>query len=132
MAELNVPGTWFQLAIIKTDTGYLIGDCGLHCLKDEPRQMEIGITLAPRYQGRQYADEIAECLLQYCFATLDKHRVVAYIDVLNRSAIALCLRLGFRREGHFVEHRWFKGRWQSEYLFAMLKREWADAAHQRP
>jgi len=35
--------------------------------------------------------------------------------------------MGFRQEAHFVEHRWFKNRWQSEYLFAMLKREWEDA-----
>jgi RimJ/RimL family protein N-acetyltransferase len=130
-AEPNVPGTWFQLAIIKTDTGCMIGDCGLHCLKDDPRQMEIGITLAPRYQGRRYADESVECLLQYCFATLDKHRVFAYIDVLNRSAVALCLRSGFRQEAHFLEHRWFKDRWQSEYVFAMLKREWENTTARR-
>ena len=130
-AEPNIPGTWFQLGIIKSDTGCMIGDCGLHCPKDDPRQMEIGITLAPRFQGHRYADEAAECLLQYCFATLDKHRVFAYIDVLNRSAIALCLRMGFRQEAHFVEHRSFKGKWQSEYVFAMLKREWEifDAHH---
>ncbi len=131
-AEPNIPGTWFQLAIIKTDTGCLIGDCGLHCPKDEPRQMEIGITLAPCYQGRRYADEAAECLLQYCFTTLDKHRVFAYIDVSNRSAIALCVRVGFRQEAHFVEHRWFKNHWQSEYVFAMLKRDWENAPTRRP
>ena len=131
IAEPNVPGTWFQLAIIKTDTECLIGDCGLHCPKDEPHQMEIGITLAPRYQGHRYADEAAECILQYCFTILDKHRVFAYIDVLNRSAIALCVRMGFRREAHFVEHRWFKNRWQSEYVFAMLKREWENPTHPR-
>jgi RimJ/RimL family protein N-acetyltransferase len=130
-AEPNVPGTWFQLAIIKTDTGCMIGDCGLHCLKDDPRQMEIGITIAPRYQGHRYADEAAKCLLEYCFATLGKHRVFAYIDVLNRSAVALCLRASFRQEAHFVEHRWFKNRWQSEYVFAMLKREWKDAPAQQ-
>jgi RimJ/RimL family protein N-acetyltransferase len=131
-AEPNIPGTWFQLAIIKTDTGCMIGDCGLRCPKDEPRQMEIGITLAPHFQGRRYADEAAECLLEYCFTTLDKHRVLAYIDVSNRSAIALCVRLGFRQEAHFVEHRWFKSQWQSEYVFAMLKRDWEKASARRP
>jgi RimJ/RimL family protein N-acetyltransferase len=130
-AEPNIPGTWFQLAIVKTDSGCLIGDCGLHCPKAEPRQMEIGITVSPRFQGHRYADEAAECLLRYCFATLDKHRVFAYIDVLNRSAIALCLRMGFRQEAHLVEHRWFKNRWQSEYVFAMLKREWEMRLRER-
>jgi RimJ/RimL family protein N-acetyltransferase len=130
-AEPNVPGTWFQLAIVKTDTGCVIGDCGLHCPKDDPRQMEIGITLSPHHQGRRYADEAVECLLQYCFDTLDKHRVFAYIDVLNRSAIALCSRMNLRQEAHFLEHRWFKNRWQSEYVFAILKREWENAPARR-
>ena len=125
-SEPNIPGTWFQLAIVKTATDCVIGDCGLHCQKDNPCQMEIGITLAPRYQGYRYADEVVECLLQYVFGSLKKHRVFANIDVLNRSAVALCLRMGFRQEAHFLEHRWFKGKWQSEYVFAMLKREWED------
>jgi len=35
-------------------------------------------------------------------------------------------RLGFRREGHFVENLLFKGQWGSEYYYAMLKREWEN------
>jgi RimJ/RimL family protein N-acetyltransferase len=123
-AEPNIPGTWLQLAIVQSATGDLIGDCGLHCRKEDPRQMEIGITLAPRHQGHRYADEAIECLLDYVFGRLEKHRVFAAIDVLNLPAIALCRRLGFRQEAHFVENLWFKGAWGSEYAFAMLKREW--------
>ena len=125
-AEPNIPGTWFQLAIVSAATGNLIGDCGLHCQKRDPRQMEIGITLAPSHQGHRYADEAIECVLHYVFDTLDTHRVFANIDVLNRSAIALCQRLKFRQEAHFVDHLWFKGRWSSEFVFAMLKREWQE------
>src|SRR5688572_19814767 len=55
--EPNVPGTWFQLAIVLAATGALVGDCGLHCREEEPRQMEVGITLAPVHQGRGYATE---------------------------------------------------------------------------
>ena len=29
-----------------------------------------------------------------------------------------------QRRGHFVEHVWFKGAWGSEFLFALLLREW--------
>lgn len=125
-AEFDVPGTWFQLAIVHAATGSVIGDCGLHCRKEDPRQMEIGITLSPRHQGRGFADEAVGCLLNYLFGCLDKHRVFASTDVLNRSAVALCRRLGFRQEAHLVEHLWFKGRWGSEYVFAMLKREWEE------
>lgn len=124
--EPNTPGTWFQLAIVSAATSGLIGDCGLHCQKSDPRQMEIGITLAPSHQGRRYADEAVECVLRYVFGSLDTHRVFAAVDVLNRSAIALCRRLRFRQEAHFVDHLWFKGQWSSEFVFAMLKREWED------
>ena len=122
--EPNIPGTWLQIAIIEASSGIMIGDCGLHCRKDDPRQMEIGITFSPRHQGCGYAGEAVKCLLDYVFGDLDKHRVSATTDVLNRSAIALFLRAGFRQEAHFVEHLWFKGRWGSEFVFAILKREW--------
>ena len=131
-AEIDVPGTWFQLAIVQTATGGVIGDCGLHCGQEDSRQMEIGITLSPRHQGRRYADEAVKCLLNYLFGSLDKHRVFAVADVLNRPAIALCRRLGFRQEAHHVEHLWFKGQWGSEYVFAMLKREWEERQAPQP
>jgi RimJ/RimL family protein N-acetyltransferase len=129
-AEFDVPGTWFQLAIIEAATGDFIGDCGLHCPKDEPRQMEIGITLSSRHQGRGYATEVVEGLLGWLFGRLDKHRVFASTDVLNYSAAALFRRLGFREEAQLVESLWFKGQWGSEYLFALLKREWEERGSQ--
>jgi len=123
-SQPGIPGTWFQLAIVNAATGSLIGDCGLHCRKEDPRQMEIGITLSPLSQGRRFADEAVECLLEFVFGSLEMHRVFASVDVLNRSAVALCRRLGFRQEAHHVEHLWFKGQWGSEYVFALLRQEW--------
>lgn len=129
-AEPDIPGTWFQLAMVEAATGAFIGDCGLHCPKDNSLQMEIGITLSPLHQGRGYATEAMECLLSHLFGTLDKHRVFATTDVLNRPAAALFRRLGFRQEAHLVESPWCKGQWSSEYVFAMLRREWEEHSGQ--
>ena len=63
-------------------------------------------------------------MLDYLFAELDLHRVIAITDVENVSSFSMLDRLGFRREGHFVENLMFKGQWASEYHYAMLKREW--------
>lgn len=122
--EPGVPGTWFQLAIVETTTNSLVGDCGMHCNQEEPRQIELGITLAPDRQGRGYATEALLCVLGFIFDTLEKHRVSAITSAENLAAASLFRRLGFRQEAHLIEHRWVKGAWESEFVFALLKREW--------
>ena len=122
----DTPGTWFQLGIVSVTSGQLIGDCGLHFRQDEPRQVELGITLGPAHQRCGFAFEALESVLQYVFGSLGKHRVIAVTDTENRAAANLFARLGFRREGHFIEHIWFKGAWGSEFLFALLRREWQE------
>lgn len=123
-SEPGVPGTWFQLAIVEKATGSIVGDCGLHCRQDDPRQMEVGITLAPSHQARGYATEALGCVLDFVFGTMGKHRVSAVTDAENARAASLFRRLGFRQEAHFIEHLWYKGYWDSEFVFALLRREW--------
>ncbi len=120
----DVPGTWFQFAITRATDGTLVGDCGLHFLREDPRQVELGITLSPAHQGQGLAAEALGLVLDYLFGQLGKHRVMATTDADNEAAAALFVRLGFRREGHFVENVWFKDRWGSEFSFALLRREW--------
>ncbi|HUR47002.1 MAG TPA: GNAT family protein [Candidatus Saccharimonadales bacterium] len=120
----GVPGTWFQFAILERETGRMIGDCGLHCLQENARLMEVGITLAPAAQKQGFATEALICLLDFVFGTLQAHRVSGVTDVENAAAASLFLHLGFRKEAQFTEHRWYKGHWDSEFVFAMLQREW--------
>jgi RimJ/RimL family protein N-acetyltransferase len=123
---LDTPGTWFQLGIVSMATGQLVGDCGLHFRQDDPRQVELGITMAPAHQRCGFATEALGSVLEYVFGTLGKHRVFAVTDAENRAAASLFRKLGFRQEGHCVEYVWFKGAWSSEYLFALLYREWQE------
>ena len=120
----DIPGTWLQLALVLSEPATVIGDCGIHFRENDPRQVELGITLAPAYQGRGLAAEALTAVLDYVFGRLGKHRVSAVTDTKNHAAASLFRRLGFRQEAHYVEHIWYKGTWGSEYLFAMLRREW--------
>jgi len=128
----GIPGEWFQFAIEAKDYGGLVGDCALHVLDEDPRQAEIGFTLAPDHQGIGYMTEAIELLLDYVFEDLRKHRVFALTDVKNERAIALLERLHFRREGTFVESVWFKRRWASEHLYAVLHHEWFPEGEEEP
>jgi len=120
----DTPGTWLQLALVLSATGAVIGDCGIHFRGDDSRQVELGITLAPAHQHRGLAAEALGVVLEYIFGTLGKHRASAVTDAENHAVNRLLRRLGFRQEAHYVENIWFKGQWGSEYLFALLRREW--------
>jgi RimJ/RimL family protein N-acetyltransferase len=123
-AEFGNVDSWLQLMIVLTREDTIIGDCGIHFLSNPTNQVELGITLDPRYQHRGFAFESLEAVLSCLFDSQEIHRVSATTDVDNRAAQKLLQRLGFRREAHFVENIWFKRRWGSEYVFAMLWREW--------
>ena len=119
----NVQGEWFQAAIEESSTGEMVGDTAYFLKKDDPPAY-IGCTIARPHWRKGFGIEAARRLLDYLFAELDLHRVIAITDVENVPSFSVLDRLGFRREGHFVENLMFKGQWASEYHYAMLKREW--------
>lgn len=123
---IGTPGAWTQIAIEESATGALLGDCALHVRADDPRQAEIGFTLARGSQGRGFAAEAVRTLLDFAFGTLGLHRVIAITDAKNAAAARLLERVGFRREGHYIQNVWFKGAWGDELSFALLRDEWAQ------
>lgn len=129
--EPDMPGTWYQLAITLRETGELVGDCGLHFPTERQGQAEVGITLAPAHQGRGYATEALERVLEYLFSDLGKHRVYATVDPRNAASIALLERVVMRREGHLRESAWVKGEWADDVIYAMLEKEWRSRRRSR-
>jgi RimJ/RimL family protein N-acetyltransferase len=126
-----VAGSWLQLGLTDLETGELVGDCGIHFVEGDGRQVELGITLSPGYQRRGLAAEAVGRVLGYAFGPLGMHRVWAVTDAENHAAARLFRRVGFRREAHYVENVWFKGGWGSEFLFAMLRGEWEETEASR-
>ncbi|WBQ06678.1 GNAT family N-acetyltransferase [Kribbella sp. CA-293567] len=117
------PG-WFQYAIDLD--GQLVGDLGLNTC-DNLRQAELGYTLAPAYQGRGYATEAVNGLLEHLFTERGLHRVSAECDARNLSSVRLLERVGFRQEGFRPENSWFKGEWTDDLLFGLLRSSWQSA-----
>ena len=125
----GTPGEWFQIAIELKETGMLVGDCALKIEEHDERQAEIGYSLSRAYQRRGIASEAVSRVLEYAFETLELHRVIAIADCENVASFTLLERLGLRREGHFRQNVWFKGKWGDEYLYAMLQEEWLNIHH---
>lgn len=124
------PGRWFPVAIESKSSGETLGECAFFWLEDG-QQAQIVITLATRHQRQGYAREALERLLEYLFEDLKLHRVQASADVENHAAWHLMIQLGMRLEGQSIESRWLKGRWSSEYHYALLQGEWREGRGSR-
>lgn len=122
----DVPGSWFQLALEDLTSKRVIGDIGIHFLDTEAvgEQVEIGYTLHKDYRGKGFATEALTAVISHLFHILGKHRITASIDPKNTKSIALIERLGFRKEAHFKEGLFFKGKWVDDAVYALLAKEW--------
>lgn len=122
--SINIVDTWYQLTIIEKETNVLIGDIGLHFIDAENKQVEIGCTLNKEYQGKGYATEALEGIIDYLFMTLNKHRIMASVDPRNHKSLKLLERIGFRKEAHFKKSLFINNEWVDDIIYAILQEEW--------
>jgi [ribosomal protein S5]-alanine N-acetyltransferase len=127
--QADEPRDVFQLAItLPAEGGRLIGSCGVRVNERTLREGNIGYELNPAYWARGYATEAARAMLDYGFAELGLHRIWAQCNADNTASAHVLEKLGMRREAHFREHDYFKGRWWGSLIYALLDHEWRAAA----
>lgn len=121
MTDPTEPG-WFQYAIERDGT--MIGDIGVNT-HENLMQADIGYTLATAHQGHGYATEAVHRMLRHLFTDRGLRRVSAECDARNERSAKLLTRLGFRQEGHRIEHTWIKGEWTDDLLFGLLAKDFS-------
>ena len=122
-----IPGEWVQFGIENVCTGELVGDCAVYLQIADSRIAEIGITISDLHQRQGYAKECMRGLINFLFQEKGVHRIIETVDTENTASIKMLKSLSFRQEAHFIESVFFKGRWGSEYQYAMLKKEWEES-----
>ncbi|GEN74569.1 GNAT family N-acetyltransferase [Chryseobacterium hagamense] len=120
----NQPESWYQVLITDRETAAVIGDMGIHFFGSENLQVELGITLDIRHQGKGYAAEALKGLISCLFTDLQKHRIIASVDPDNRASLRLMERVGLRKEGHFIKSLFWKNKWVDDVIYAILREEW--------
>jgi RimJ/RimL family protein N-acetyltransferase len=123
--EINITGTWFQLAVLLNESSELIGDIGIHFLESGTNEVELGCTLSKTHQGKGYATEALTETISYLFNELNKQQIFAYIDPLNQSSIVLFKRLDFSELNQLQENKAARPEWPDDLVFALRKEEWA-------
>ena len=122
--QLEQPRRRFQLAITLSESGPVIGNCGIRRKADNSWEADIGYELSPEHWGQGYATDAARAMVDFGFQELKLHRVSSWCIADNVASVRVLERLGMRLEGRLREERYFKGRWWDTLLFSLLENEW--------
>ncbi|WP_322789717.1 GNAT family N-acetyltransferase [Agromyces hippuratus] len=125
-STLASDGDFLELAVEHRSDARVIGDLYFMLERAEHGCAAIGWAFHPGYSGQGYATEAAMEVLRLGFDSIGLHRIVAEVDPLNAASVALCRRLGMRKEAHLVGNIWFKGRWADTDVYALAETEWRD------
>ncbi|MBM4270376.1 MAG: GNAT family N-acetyltransferase [Deltaproteobacteria bacterium] len=136
LARLNQP-PYGDRAVVLRETGRVIGLCGLvpyvdsfgvfpyfGGMPDGPTRAEVGImwAIAPSYQRKGHATEVARALIAYAFDSLGLARVVATTERDNAASQRVMEKAGMRLESNpFAEPPWLQ-------VFGVASRDAAGSA----
>jgi ribosomal-protein-alanine N-acetyltransferase len=103
---------------------HVIGSCSFHRFDAGFHCAETGYELSRAFWRQGIMYEAMEAILTYGFTELGLHRVEAIIDIANEASKNLLLKLGFNYEGNLRQRYFFRGRFEDEHYFGLLKNEW--------
>lgn len=112
--------------VVLKDVEVLIGTLGFYDWDKEVRKMEIGYDLEPKYWGLGIMTEALNAVVHFCFKTMRLNRIQAIIPVGNHHSMNLVRRLGFKKEGILRQNSFFKGTYQDDLCFSLLREEWKE------
>ena len=101
----------------------LIGSCGFHLFDRRHQRVEIGYELRSDCWRQGLMTEAVRAVLDFCFDTLDVHRVEADVVEGNAASAALLKKAGFALEGIWRDRVYKRGAYQSLWQFGILKPE---------
>ena len=106
----------------------LIGTIGYHHWEKSYFRAEVGYDMSPDCWGHGYMTEALREVIRHGFEGMGLNRIDALIYVGNDASIRLAQRMGFRQEGLLRDYFCLNGAFYDHYLFALLRREWYEAA----
>lgn len=84
---------------------------------------EVGFVLAAAFQGRGYGAEQLRAVCRFAFAEAGFRKLTATVTAGNVASRAVLEKTGFVLEGTLRESYLLAGRWQDDWLFGLLRRE---------
>jgi RimJ/RimL family protein N-acetyltransferase len=109
----NDDGQWIGLAI--EHNSKVIGDCAFNINNGI---VEIGCNISPEYQGKGFAKEALNLLIDYCDRSFSADEIIGITDSRNIASIRLMESFGMNKDNDFENHIICKGEDCIEYKYS--------------
>jgi len=103
----------------------VIGSCTLWNFDTDSLRCELGYELNRAYWRQGIISEAVAAVLAYGFTELALHRIEAIVSGGNAASQKLLLKLGFAHEGNLRQRSRFRGKFEDELYFGLLREEWS-------
>jgi len=115
---------YFAILLIDGDKELLIGNCSVD-INWKNKLGHLGITIGEKNQwGKGYGTEAMQLLVNYCFQTLNMHKVELTVYDFNTRAIKCYTTFGFIEEGILRKSHYVNGKYVDLIQMGLLKDEW--------
>ena len=106
------------------DEDVVIGSCCFWNFGPDFNCAEVGYELHRAYWRQGIMAEAISAILTYGFSELGLHRIEADPLARNTASRSLLLKLGFTYEGNLRQRVFFRGHFEDQHYFGLLKDEW--------
>jgi len=100
-----------------------IGMIDLFDFNPQHNRVGIGILITPSFQGKGYASEALELVIEYAFTFLNVHQIFANITSENKKSISLFEKFNFKQVGVKKDWIFSNSTYKDEILYQLLKKQ---------
>lgn len=114
----------YSFGIFKKEDDTLIGAISLfQIIREDLQSAFIGYFLDQSHNGRGYATEAVELIVDFAFKELKLHRIEAGVMPHNLASIRVLEKAGFHKEGIARKNVKINGKWEDHQVLAIINPE---------
>ena len=104
LRQSDHPDPWlYGYAVFDPRAGEIVATCGFKRMDSVDDVVEIAYGVAPGYQGRGYATELADGLVRFAFDDPAVHLVIAHTLAQPNASTRVLAKCGFERTAEIVD-----------------------------
>lgn len=113
----------YDLAICLIENSLLIGGCGIRRESQSSCIANLGWAINPEYQGKGFATEAAQSLIEFGLNKLQLEVIYATCDTRNIPSLKVMEKLGMTRVGNLKGDKILKGHLRDTFRYELKKKE---------